>query len=45
MNIKEIQQLVKKNIPFTAMMTELVKSLLEAEGINFHVVESRTKEF
>ena len=44
MDNKTIQQAVKDHLPFTCMLNELIKSLLDAKNIKYHVVESRTKE-
>lgn len=44
METKSIQQIVNNHIPFTGMLYELVKSLLESQDIKYHIVESRTKE-
>ena len=44
MTKKDIQHKIRENIPFTGMLFELTKNLLDSEGIKYHVVESRTKE-
>ena len=43
MEKNEINKIVKNHIPFTGMINELIKSLLDSQEIKYHIVESRTK--
>lgn len=41
---KDLQQKIREHFPFTGMLYELMKNLLDSERIKYHIVESRTKE-
>ncbi|WP_203256866.1 GTP pyrophosphokinase [Hyunsoonleella ulvae] len=43
MKKKELQEFIKKHKPYTGMLYELLKSLLESNSVKYHIVEKRTK--
>lgn len=43
MSKKELQDFIKIHSPFTRMLNELIKSILDSRSIKYHIIESRTK--